>query len=76
MKKSIVTRHNGIRDKNYKDMSNGTSLKKLKPEQKRKSGSRRQKAKPSFLGYISPDDDEGSNNPENRTPRKEKVKEV
>lgn len=77
LKKSIITRHNGIRDKNYKDVLNGTSSKRAKPEQKsKKSSSRRTKSKPSFLGYISQDEEaenEGSNNPENRTPKKEKL---
>jgi hypothetical protein len=76
LKKSIITRHNGIRDKNYKDVLNGTSSKRQKPEQKSKNKStRRTKSKPSFLGYISQDEEaeEGSNNPENKTPKKEKL---
>ena len=76
LKKSVITRHNGIRDKNYKDVLNGTSSKRQKPEQKSKNKStKRTKSKPSFLGYISQDEDgvEGSNNPENMTPKKEKL---
>jgi hypothetical protein len=55
---------------------NGTSSKKQKPDQKNKNKStRRTKSKPSFLGYITQDEEgeEGSGNPENRTPKKDKV---
>lgn len=45
-------------------------MKRPKPDSMLK---RKKKAQPSFLGYISPDDDDGSHNPENRTPKKDRA---
>ena len=58
----MITRHNGARDKNYKEVVNGKRQKtdgkgELRKKSMKKQKREKKREKPSFLGYISQDED-------------------